>query len=79
MFVQHGDNEMIQYAIKYMNKKCITTDQVKVLGGLFASDDGRYNLYDAMYRYVYDYGHYPELANQIVDPYYKKRFAAMLR
>lgn len=79
MFVQHGDNEMIQYAIKYLNNKCITTSQVKVLGGLFMSDDGRYNFYDAMYKLVYDYGNYPQLAGQIVDPYYKKRFAAMLR
>ena len=79
MFVQRTDNQMIQYAVKYMNKKCISTAQVKVLGGLFVSDDGRYNLYDALYQHVYDYGNYPQLASQIVDPYYKKRFAAMLR
>jgi hypothetical protein len=79
MFVQKNVDEMIQYAIKFMNKKCITTDQVKLLGGLFSSDDGRYSLYDAMYKYVYDYGNYPTLASQILDPYYKKRFAAMLR
>ena len=79
MFVQNNDNDMIQYAVKFLNKKCITTDQVKLLGSLFSSDDGRYTLYDALYNYVYDYGNYPLLANQIVDPYYKKRFAAMLR
>jgi hypothetical protein len=79
MFVQNNVDEMIQYATKFMNKKCITTDQVKLLGGLFSSDDGRYSLYDAMYKYVYDYGNYPTLASQILDPYYKKRFAAMLR
>ena len=70
---------MIQYALKYVSKKCITTDQVKTLGSLFSSDDGRYNLYDAMYKHVYDYGNYPRLADLILDPYYKKRFAAMLR
>ncbi|HEX5150180.1 MAG TPA: DUF4476 domain-containing protein [Parafilimonas sp.] len=79
MFIQDNDNEMIQYALKYVNKKCITTDQVKILGSLFSSDDGRYNLYDAMYKHVYDYGNYPRLADLILDPYYKKRFAAMLR
>ena len=36
-------------AIKYVQKKCITTDQVKLLGNLFVSDDGRYSLYDALY------------------------------
>jgi Domain of unknown function (DUF4476) len=79
MFLQNNDNDMIQYAVKSLNKKCITTDQVKLLGSLFSSDDGRYTLYDALYNYVYDYGNYPLLANQIVDPYYKKRFAALLR
>ncbi len=79
MFVQHNDNDMVQTAIKYVQKKCITTDQVKLLGSLFVSDDGRYNLYDALYKYVYDYGKYPELASQIIDPYYKKRFASLLR
>ena len=79
MFVQKNDNDMVQYAVKYLNKKCITTDQVKLLGDLFSSDDGRYNLYDGLYKYVYDYGNYPTLANQILDPYYKKRFAALLR
>jgi hypothetical protein len=79
MFTQNNDNEMIQYALKYVNKKCITTDQVKALGSLFSSDDGRYNLYDAMYKHVYDYGNYSRLEELILDPYYKKRFAAMLR
>jgi hypothetical protein len=79
MFTQDDDNEMIQYALKYVSKKCITTDQVKILGSLFSSDDGRYNLYDALYKHVYDYGNYPRLADLILDPYYKKRFAAMLR
>jgi hypothetical protein len=79
MFVQKNDNDMIHYAVKYMNKKCITTDQVKSLGNLFSSDDGRYSLYDALYNYAYDYGNYPLLSSQILDPYYKKRFAALLR
>ncbi|HEY2727242.1 MAG TPA: DUF4476 domain-containing protein, partial [Parafilimonas sp.] len=79
MFVQNNDNDMIQYAVKYLGKKCITTDQVKLLGSLFSSDYGRYALYDALYKYVYDYGNYSTLSSQILDPYYKKRFAAMLR
>lgn len=79
MFVQKNTNEMIQYAVRFLNNKCITTDQVKTLGYLFSSDDGRYNLYDALYNYVYDYGNYSQLASSILDSYYKKRFAAMLR
>jgi hypothetical protein len=79
MFTHSSDNDMIQYAVKYLDKKCITTEQVKALGRLFSSDDGRYNLYDAMYTHTYDYGNYSSLTNRIIDPYYKKRFAALLR
>lgn len=78
MFSQDDDNEMVQYAVKAVGKKCITTDQVRTLGSLFSSDDGRYSLYDALYKFVYDYGNYSSLESQILDPYYKKRFAAML-
>ena len=79
MFVQNGDNDMVQTALKYVANKCITTDQVQTLGSIFLSDDGRYNLYDALYRHVYDYGNYPALESQIIDPYYKRRFEALLR
>lgn len=79
MFSQNNDDAMVRYAVKFVGKKCISTDQVKTLGSLFSSDDGRYNLYDALYKYVYDYGNYASLGSQILDPYYKKRFAALLR
>ncbi len=79
MFVQNNDNGMVQTALRYVNNKCITTDQVKTLGNLFSSDDGRYNLYDVLYKHVYDYGNYTTLESQIIDPYYKKRFEVMLR
>lgn len=78
--LSHSDDQgMIQYAVKYLNKKCISTDQVKALGQLFSSDDGRYNLYDALYTYTYDNTNYSSLSSQIIDPYYKKRFQALLR
>jgi hypothetical protein len=79
MFVQDNENEMVQTAVKYLSNKCITTDQVKDLGNIFSSDDGRYSLYDALYKNVYDYGNYANLENQIIDPYYKLRFEAMLK
>ncbi|MFT4152449.1 DUF4476 domain-containing protein [Parafilimonas sp.] len=78
MFSQDNDDAMVKYAVKSVSKKCISTDQVKALGSLLSSDDGRYNLYDSLYKYVYDYGNYATLETQILDPYYKKRFAAML-
>ena len=78
MFVQNSNNEMVQTGIKLIGDKCLTTEQVKTLGGLFLSDDGRYTLYDALYNYVYDKSNYKNLENQIIDPYYRKRFEAML-
>ena len=78
MFVQNSNNEMVQTGIKLIGDKCLTTEQVKTLGGLFLSDDGRYTLYDALYNYVYDKSNYANLENQIIDPYYRKRFEAML-
>jgi uncharacterized protein DUF4476 len=79
MFVQSNDYDMVQTAVKYLSNKCLTTDQVKTLGNIFSSDDGRYTLYDALYKNVYDYGNYANLESQIIDPYYKRRFEAMLR
>lgn len=79
MFTRGSDKEMIDYAVKRLEDKCVTTDQVKMLGQLFSSDDGRYSLFEALYSFTYDYGKYPSLAGQIVDPYYKKRFMALLR
>lgn len=71
--------DMIQVILKSTSNKCLTTAQVKTLGGLFLSDEGRYSLYDALYSRVYDYGMYSVLEKQIVDPYYKTRFLALLR
>lgn len=78
MFVQNGNTAMVQTCLKLTGDRCFTTEQVKKLGGLFLSDDGRYSLFDAMYGHVYDKGNYSALENQIIDPYYRKRFEAML-
>jgi hypothetical protein len=79
MFVQDNSSDMISYAVRFMKNKCLTTEQVKTLGSLFASDDGRYSLYDAMYNYVPDHENFASLGQFIIDPYYKKRFDALLR
>jgi hypothetical protein len=73
------DEKMVQTAKKYIADKCVTTDQVKSLGLLFLTDDGRYNFFDAMYKNVYDTSAFSSLQSQLIDPYYKKRFLAMLK
>ncbi len=79
MISANGDKGMLQAIKKLMSGKCVTTDQVKELGGLFLSDEGRYNFFDEAYLYTYDFGKYPVLENQLFDSYYKKRFKAILR
>ncbi len=79
MFSQKTDDKMVEAAGKFLAGRCLNTEQVKALSVLFMSDEGRYNLFDAMYKYVFDYGKYSTLESQIVDPYYKKRFMALLR
>jgi hypothetical protein len=79
MVSSNTDDKMIQTAKKYVEDKCVTTDQVKSLGLLFLTDDGRYSFFDAMYKNVYDISAFPSLQNQLIDPYYKKRFQAMLK
>lgn len=78
MFVQDSNSEMVQTCLKLSGDRCFTTEQVKKLGGLFLSDDGRYTLFDALYDHVYDKGNYSTLGSQIIDSYYRKRFDAML-
>lgn len=72
-------DEKIRLVKKALRDKCITTDQVKTIGELFLSDETRYSFYDAVYPFVYDYGHYSVLENQLLDNYYKNRFKALLR
>ena len=79
MVSSNTDDKMIQTAKKYIEDKCVTTDQVKNLGLLFLTDDGRYNFFDAVYKNVYDISAFSSLQSQLIDPYYKKRFEAMLK
>ena len=79
MVSSNTDDKMIQTAKKYIEDKCVTTDQVKSLGLLFLTDDGRYNFFDALYKNVYDISAFSSLQSQLIDPYYKKRFQAMLK
>ena len=79
MVAGNSDDKMIQAARKYFQDKCITTEQAKSLGALFLTDDARYNFFDAAYSNIYDISTFASLESQLIDPYYKKRFRAMLK
>lgn len=74
-----SDDGMIAEARKYYKNKCFTTQQLRNLSSLFLSPAGKYNFFDASYGSVSDPAEFPSLESEIKDPYYVKRFQAMLR
>lgn len=74
-----SDDEMISEARKYFKQKCFTTAQVKNLGALFLTDEGKYKFYDAAYNYAADKENFSSLQAELKDEYYINRFKAMLR
>ncbi|CAN5744648.1 hypothetical protein BH10BAC2_BH10BAC2_43790 [soil metagenome] len=74
-----SDGKMIDVVRRGMQDKCITTDQVKNLGALFLSDDGRYSFFNAVYPLVSDTSAFSSLESQLIDPNYKKRFRDLLK
>lgn len=79
MIARNNDNDMIAIVDKYIDGKCLTTKQVKTLGGLFLSDAGRYALFHDTYSHVSDKQNFPSLENQLLDSYFKKRFQKIIQ
>jgi hypothetical protein len=73
-----NDDNMIYEAKKYFKTKCFSTLQVKGLSGLFISDAGKYNFFDAVFKYVHDIENFSSLQSELKDEYYIKRFKVML-
>lgn len=74
-----GDDNMISEARSYFNIKCFSTNQVRNLGSLFLTDEGKYRFFDTAYKFVVDPAGYGDLENELKDQYYINRFKAMLR
>jgi hypothetical protein len=79
IFLETDENKMVEIAKKYLNSKCITVEQVKGLAAYFQTDDGRLNLFKALYPLVYDYGNFGSLESYMVDKNYKDMFRAILK
>ncbi|MEO5984955.1 MAG: DUF4476 domain-containing protein [Ferruginibacter sp.] len=73
------DDDMISAAKKAFKSKCYSTNQIKNLGVLFLTDDGRYRFFDLAYPHVYDSSNFATLQQQLSDPYFITRFQAMIR
>jgi len=78
MISANSDGDMIKVVNRLMPGKCLSTEQVKNLSGLFLSDEGRYSFFDAAYPFTYDTENYSVLESQLFDSYYKKRFKAIM-
>lgn len=79
MAAAENDDVMIAEAKKVFKTKCFNTSQVKNLSTLFLNDEGKYNFFDAAYKYVSDAEIFYSLQAELKDEYYTARFKAMLR
>jgi hypothetical protein len=79
MAAADNDDEMITVAQKFFKVKCYSTGQIKNLAVLFLNDAGRYRFFDLAYPYAADSHNFDSLESQLIEPYYKSRFKAMLR
>ncbi|MFT4204110.1 MAG: DUF4476 domain-containing protein [Chitinophagaceae bacterium] len=77
MIAKSSDEDMIAVARKYVDTKCIYTAQIKELGGLLISDNGRFALYRILYPNVYDGGQFKTLEDQLLDKNYKAQFRSL--
>ncbi len=59
--------------------KCFSVRQIKALSELFAGDEDKYRLFDAVYPYTSDSNNFPSLAGLIKEDYYRNRFKAIIR
>jgi len=79
MVAAENEEDMVDVAKKYFRLKCFSVAQVKSLGALLLKDEGRYNFFDAVYRYTTDPEQFPSLQSELKEEYYINRFRAMLR
>lgn len=75
---QRTEEKMMEEAQKVFRQMCFTTVQIGQLSGLFLSDEMKYRFFDAALKHVSDLKEFPMLGNQLRDPYYRKRFDALM-
>lgn len=78
MAAETNDERMIEEAKVFFRSKCFTTQQIRNLSGLFLTSAAKYQFYDAAYKHVTDPSAFPTLESEIKDPYYLKRFKALI-
>lgn len=78
MVLAKNEAMMVEAAKKGFAVKCYTVAQLQLLSLLFLTDEWRYRFYDAALPSVTDFAGFESLERNISDPYYRKRFSALL-
>jgi hypothetical protein len=79
MVATDDDDGMINEARKAFKGQCFTVYQIRNLGTLFLTDEGRYRFFDAAYPYASDPHNFVSLKLELKEGYWVKRFEAMLK
>ncbi|MBO9152174.1 DUF4476 domain-containing protein [Chitinophaga sp. GCM10012297] len=79
MNVKKTDEDMVDAFRKSTRNTCVSTEQVRALAQLIATEENRYQLLDAAYARTYDSQNFAGLSDLLKDDYYKGRFKAMLK
>jgi hypothetical protein len=79
MLAEKDVDNKINIARKVFKTKCFSSNQIKGLSELFLTDEEKYKFLDAAYPFVVDYENFKQLSYLLSDPYYVKRFRAMVR
>jgi len=79
MVAADNEDDMVTEARKYFRTTCFTAYQIRNLGNLFLSDEGKYKLFDAAYPFVSDSHNFVSLKLELKEGYWVKRFEAMLK
>ena len=78
MSAAESDSGKVTAALKWFRSTCYSTEQIRNLGSLFLTDEGKYKLYVAAYPFVADLDLFGTLGSELKDAYYISRFRAML-
>lgn len=78
MIGRDNDTDMISTALDALGNSCIDTDKIKTLSGLFITDTGRLNFFNAIYKNVSDKQNFASLEDQIYDKGKKQQFRSQI-
>lgn len=74
-----NDDDMVDAFRKGTRSVCVSTEQIRALTQLIATEENRYQLLDAAYARTYDTQNFSSLGDLLKEDYYKGRFKAMLK